>query len=40
MTPFDIGKIRRRLDFIPGVAIEEGLARVVAAMPAQPDGRA
>ena len=28
-TPFDIGKARRRLDFIPSVTMEEGLARIV-----------
>lgn len=30
--PYDIGKIRRRLDFTPAVPMEDGLARIVASM--------
>ena len=31
--PYDIGKIRRRLDFLPAVPMEDGLARIVESMP-------
>lgn len=30
--PYDIGKIRRRLDFTPAVPMEDGLARIVESM--------